>query len=236
MVQDHGLGGWNCRHSMFPYYEGMGRAYTDEELEELKNYADEGIIEDIKYKAQTKGYQDISLKKDEIIENSFKNTNIKNIALNTKIKNIRIGGKESYHLGGNITLRQDYNNRTVIHEIGHCIDYSNKWLSSSKEFKKAIEDDKKLIQKNKSLYNQTLKNNGQFREFSDIIGGMTDKEIKGRYGHKKEYWRKPNKLERETFAQLFTIAGNDDIKQLQIWQKYLPNTLKEFDNIIRRIL
>lgn len=31
-----GLGGWNCRHSFFPYIEGVSRpAYTDEELEEL---------------------------------------------------------------------------------------------------------------------------------------------------------------------------------------------------------
>ena len=41
-----GLGGWNCRHSMFPYYEGMGRVYTDEELEELKSKEENDIIEE----------------------------------------------------------------------------------------------------------------------------------------------------------------------------------------------
>lgn len=40
-----GLGGWNCRHSMFPYYEGMGRVYTDEELEELKTGKENDIID-----------------------------------------------------------------------------------------------------------------------------------------------------------------------------------------------
>lgn len=31
-----GLGGWNCRHSFFPFFEGISRpAYTDAELEEL---------------------------------------------------------------------------------------------------------------------------------------------------------------------------------------------------------
>lgn len=44
MVLAHGLGGWNCRHSMFPYYEGMGRVYTDEELEELKKDDKSSII------------------------------------------------------------------------------------------------------------------------------------------------------------------------------------------------
>ena len=32
-----GLGGWNCNHTMSPYYEGMPRAYTDERLEEYSN-------------------------------------------------------------------------------------------------------------------------------------------------------------------------------------------------------
>lgn len=39
-----GLGGWNCRHSMFPYYEGTSRTYTDEELEELKKEDENDII------------------------------------------------------------------------------------------------------------------------------------------------------------------------------------------------
>ena len=30
-----GLGGWNCRHSFFPYFEGMGRVYTQSELDEM---------------------------------------------------------------------------------------------------------------------------------------------------------------------------------------------------------
>lgn len=32
-----GLGGWNCRHTFSAYFEGMPRAWSDEELEQLKN-------------------------------------------------------------------------------------------------------------------------------------------------------------------------------------------------------
>lgn len=35
-----GLGGWNCRHSFYPYYEGSPRAYTDEML---TSYNDETV-------------------------------------------------------------------------------------------------------------------------------------------------------------------------------------------------
>lgn len=51
-----GLGGWNCRHSMFPYYEGMGRVYTDEELEELKINDKSNIILTDKEKNTIKNY------------------------------------------------------------------------------------------------------------------------------------------------------------------------------------
>ena len=73
-------------------------------------------------------------------------------------------------------------------------------------------------------------------ELSDIMSGITNNEVKGRYKHNNKYWRKPHKLEREIFAQMFTTAGNDDFKQLGIFQKYLPNTFREFDNLIRRII
>ena len=32
-----GLGGWNCRHTFSTYFEGMPRAWSDEELERVKN-------------------------------------------------------------------------------------------------------------------------------------------------------------------------------------------------------
>ena len=32
-----GLGGWNCRHSFFPYAEGSSKSYTDEELQRLED-------------------------------------------------------------------------------------------------------------------------------------------------------------------------------------------------------
>lgn len=197
---------------------------------------DEGIIENIKYDIKTKGYIDVTRDKNKIINSSFKNEKIKNIALNTKIRKIRIGGNQSSHNSGNIVLIKDYLKRTVVHEIAHCVDYNNKWISSSKKFIEAIKKDREIINNNKLLYKNLIKENIQLRELSDIIGGMTNNEIVGNYKHKNEYWLKNHKLEREAFAQLFTIAGNDDIKQLELFSKYLPNITKEFDNIIKELL
>lgn len=133
-------------------------------------------------------------------------------------------------------LKHNYDSHTVIHEIGHTVDYNNKWLSSNNNFVKAIQLDKQYILNNKEIYNKLIKNNSNYKELSDIIGGMTNNKIVGNYGHSKKYWEKSNKLKRETFAQMFTMAGRDDLKQLELFQKYLPNVFKEFDNLIRRLL
>lgn len=197
---------------------------------------EEGILDNLFNKNRKVQLKDITSQKVNIINQAFKNDNIKNIALKTDIKSIKLGGNKAYHRQGNIVLKENYTRRTVIHEIGHAVDYNNKWLSSNKLFIEAINKDKEYILKNKTLYKKLIQNNIEYAEFSDIIGGMTDNKIVGVYKHDKKYWKKNNKLQRETFAQMFTMAGKDDIKQLELFQKYLPNTFREFDNLVRRLL
>lgn len=180
--------------------------------------------------------KDITYLKKDLINKAYSNPNIKNIALNTNIETIKIGGTKSYHKKGNLVLKTNYDNHTIRHEVAHAVDYSNSWLSSSDNFIKAILKDKKYILNNQQIYRNLIKNNSQYIELSDIMSGITNNKIKGRYKHSNKYWKKPHKLEREIFAQMFTTAGSDDLKQLEIFQKYLPNTFKEFDNLIRRLL
>lgn len=197
---------------------------------------EERIIDNIFSKNKKIQLKDITKQKDNIINQAFKNNNIKKIALNTNIKSIKVGGSKAHHRNGNIVLKENYDSHTVRHEIAHAVDCYNKWISSSKTFMQAIQKDKQKIINNSNLYKKLIKNNSNYVELSDIIGGMTNNKIVGRYKHSNKYWKQKNKLEREIFAQMFTTAGNDDLKQLEIFQKYLPNTFREFDNLIRRIL
>lgn len=197
---------------------------------------EEGLLDNIFNKRNKAQLKDVSNQKMSIINNAFSNKNIKDIALETNIKSIKVGGNKSYHQKGNIVLKTNYSSHTVMHELGHAVDYNNKWISSNRFFRNSIELDKEYILNNQNLYKDLLKNNSNYRELSDIISGMTKHKIKGRYFHKNSYWNKPKKLEKEIFAQMFTAAGADDFKQLQIFQKYLPNTFKAFDNLIGGLL
>ncbi len=245
----------NCRTVTVPYFDdeftqNEKRFYRDENektryananmkyKEWYNKYIDkeEGIIDNLFNKNQKVQYKDITKRKANIINQAFNNENIKNIALNTDIKSIKVGGNKAYHKNGNIVLKENYDNHTIRHEIAHSVDYNNKWISSNNKFIEAIQKDKEVILNNKDLYKDIIKNNSNLVELSDIMSGITKNEIKGRYKHNNKYWKKPNKLEREIFAQMFTVAGNDDLIQLELFQKYLPNTFKEFDNLIRRLL
>lgn len=208
-------------------YKEWDSKYVDKE---------EGIIDNLFNKISKTKLKNITEQKNNIINQAFVNNNIKNIAMNTNIKSIKLGGNKSYHQKGKIVLKTNYNSHTVRHELAHAVDYNNKWLSSTNSFIKAIELDKKNILNNQSLYENLIKNNSKYRELSDIMSGMTNNQIKGRYFHKNSYWKKANKLEKEVFAQMFTVAGANDFRQLQIFKKYLPNTFKAFDDLIGRLL
>lgn len=197
---------------------------------------EENIISAIIQRINYSRLEDITVNKYTIISKAFNNKEIKKIALSANIKSIRQGGSESYHIQGRIALKENYSSKTVMHEVGHAVDWSNGWLSLSKEFKKAIKQDKKLIKGNENLYKNLIKNNKTMIGLSDIIGGMTNNKIVGRYRHKNSYWKIANTVEKETFAQMFTMAGADDYKQMLVIQQYLPSIFKAFDNIIKGLI
>jgi len=59
---------------------------------------EEGIIDYLFNKNKKVQYKDISKQKAYIINQAFKNDNIKNIALNTDIKSIKLGGNKALQI------------------------------------------------------------------------------------------------------------------------------------------
>ncbi len=188
--------------------------------------------------------KDITNQKEELIKKSFKNQTIRNIALNNDIKKILIHGNKSYYKANKIHLNSNWINknsksqeRTIRHEVGHAIDYKYECISTRGELLTALEIDKKELLKNPLGIKNILqsKEYRHYAELSDIIGGLTNNVIKGKYYHRNQYWKRDNALEKETFANLFSVAGSNDEEYLRIIDKYLPNTLRIFDGLIRRI-
>jgi hypothetical protein len=47
------------------------------------------------------------------------------------------------------------------------------------------------------------------------------------WGHSESYWRRKGAIEKEIFANLFSIRHNKEAYNLA--KKYVPNTVKEFE-------
>ena len=216
--------------------------YLPKENNRVEELEDEDVMQYLDINNYIK--KDITKQKNNLIRKAFKNDTIREIALNNDIEKIYIYGKKSKHRENKIYLNTEWKHksneqksRTIRHEVGHAIDYKYNRISCKGELSTALEIDKINILKNKENIMKELKSKEylEYAELSDIIGGLTNNEISGRYKHSNNYWKRPNALEKETFADLFAIAGGNDIKYLQIINRYLPNTLKAFDNLIRRI-
>ena len=70
---------------------------------------------------------------------------------------------------------------------------------------------------------------------SDLFGGVTLNEVKGVYGHSKDYWSKPGSnilLGNEAFAELYACVACNNNKSLEFTKKYMPRTINKFMKIL----
>jgi len=134
---------------------------------------------------------------------------------------------------------------------------SSSWKGSFTDFQQAI---KKDVAKFKQLtYNELTKKTpnsiakaelrekvhagvvyqgAPFRDnaaVSDIFCGITNRKIMGNYGHKASYWKLgPERASMETFANLWQLYFNNDTAAIAFLKETLPQTIAEFEKIIKQ--
>ena len=175
-----GLGGWNCRHSMFPYYDGTGRVYTDEELEELKNdKKDDTIVPYIRKNVinnyNTKNEENNIKKAISIIANE-KQSFAKILEDNLEFEIINKESTDKNYSRYDKKLKKVYiyqnsDEYEVIHEVGHLIE--DTFLKNNKAYlrlKQQIADESKLtiISRGNGKY-YALKNDNFVEEYQGYL-------------------------------------------------------------------
>lgn len=168
--------------------------------------------------------------------NNIKNNDVKNMLIkaaeqtpvNTSFK------KNSFHRNGEIYLSPNADLSTVAHELFHAID-EKMGISESGYLTQAIYNDFQrlkniadgygspiedmLYSKYKNAFvkgNKVLILKEEYRGISDILSAMSKGDVRLGYGHKKSYWSKPLKVEKEVWAQFGRISfqENEDIDEM----------------------
>lgn len=136
---------------------------------------------------------------------------------------------------------------TWFHEHGHLIDDAAGNISLDKKFRELLDDDTYRFRcayaekyKIKSWDDINIAISSELSDMrkhsgvSDILGGITNGKIKGCAGHSPEYWLEEPNIASEAFAHMFE-AQFDEVRYKEM-QKYFPETLKYFEEMLVKIL
>ncbi len=148
-----------------------------------------------------------------------------------------------------ILLGQDATASTIAHELFHKIDHTY-GVSRSGILTSVIQEDYRNLQRTSKFYGISIENmlylkysyifvdekevKEPYRGISDILHGMSKGKIFLGYGHrKKDYWKKPFRVEKETWAQYgrMIYMQNEDV--WIIANDIFPNVTKQINAILK---
>ena len=138
----------------------------------------------------------------------------------------------------------------IAHELFHKIDHDNN-ISLGGMLDKCISNDyEQLIKSAKNTgqsledmlylkYPKAFEEKGrvkvEYRGISDIISGMTGDKINLGFHHNADYWKKPFKLQKETFAQYGRMYFEDNDDVIKMLREILPETTLQVNNVVSAI-
>ena len=144
---------------------------------------------------------------------------------------------------------------SVAHELFHEIDDSY-GLTKNGAFSRSISQDFRRLQNMSKGYGKSIEEmlkerfpdsfktgttdfemRMEYRGISDIIHGCSKGSIFLGWGHREPgYWDRKLALEKEAFAQYGRMIYNQDEKVLDMFNTLFPETSKEMDDRIRRVI
>ncbi len=87
----------------------------------------------------------------------------------------------------------------------------------------------------KLISNDIWKDKATNSNISDIFKGITNGKIVDGYYHGKDYWKRPQPLEKEAIVEMFESLATGG-KRKAAMQKYFPTAYKYFEQFIKELL
>ena len=118
-----------------------------------------------------------------------------------------------------------------FHEFGHQIDEKLGWkFTKDSTLGDKLKNDFYNIS-NEEIYDE-IKTNYKASSASDMIGGLSKGEIRGRYGHKKDYWKIKSHITSEFFAHF--IEAQFDSERRKILESTFPESYNYVEEMLER--
>ena len=141
---------------------------------------------------------------------------------------------------------------TYYHEVGHLMDDKLKLfgsVSGNEAFTNALHKDvddyvNKYMEEHPDIKSKEdayaaigQMMNGfdadKYRGVSDVYGGLTENQAKGRWGHSNDYWEgSKTAVNKEAFANMFEVSMGGDPEALKHMKEMFPTAYEEFINMV----
>ena len=122
--------------------------------------------------------------------------------------------------------------QAVTHELAHRIDFLDFSSANNQRFSKAIEDAYEIALRHADRLHSYSFSEDDDGFFSDIISALSRSDIKTAAFHYPKYWTVLGNLERETFANLFSIFSFDQKKHLDLLNELFPDLIEAYQALI----
>lgn len=118
-----------------------------------------------------------------------------------------------------------------FHEFGHQIDEKLGWkFTKDSTLGDKLRNDFYNIS-NEEIYDE-INTNYKASSASDMIGGLSKGEIRGRYGHKQDYWETESNITSEFFAHF--IEAQFDSERRKILESTFPDSYNYVEEMLER--
>lgn len=118
-----------------------------------------------------------------------------------------------------------------FHEFGHQIDEKLGWkFTKDSTLRDKLDYDFENIS-NEAIFEE-IKTNYKASSASDMIGGLSNGEIRGRYGHKQDYWETESNITSEFFAHF--IEAQFDSERRKILESTFPESYNYVEEMLER--
>ncbi len=165
-------------------------------------------------------------------------------------------GNVAYFDGKVIFLTRKSKADTIAHEIFHEIDKTY-GLTENGLLSQSVRNDYSSLKNMAEKYGKSIpemlylkypkafyKNDkGELRVYekyagiSDVLDGMSRREIKLGYGHsRKGYWDRPLQLEKETFAEYGRMMYMQDEDVMRMAKEIFPSVDREIRDVLKRVI
>ena len=124
----------------------------------------------------------------------------------------------------------------ATHELAHRIDSQFVHVAENENFRQKVSASKQIIDEEPEKFQNYCQKNDIEGFLSDICSAVCEGEYEFPQEHDKRYWQVQGNIEKEIFANYYSLVAFRDIQKLDFLQQNLPEVYESCEKMKKQLL